>query len=93
MSDSVAVITVAIFVVALVVRRPIVLLFAAAVWPLLVLGVAADWWGSRLGERWELALVIETVIAVVAAALGITLGRAIDRLHTSRGGPTASAPG
>jgi hypothetical protein len=51
-------------------RWAIVIVLAAA-WPLYFIGLHAGWWGHGVGDGWEVALVIGTLVATVAGAAGV----------------------
>ena len=56
---------------------------AAAVMPIYFLGVHAGWWGHGVGDGWEAALMVTTLIVTGGTALGVPARRA---------GTRASAP-
>jgi hypothetical protein len=49
------------------------------VWPLYYLGLNAEWWGGGVGEFWEGAFALTTVVSVAGAALGIASRQAVRR--------------
>ncbi len=55
---------------------PIVL---AAVWLMYVFGRKLEWWGSGVGDGWQVALVVGTVLAAVAGAVGVFARHKIRR--------------
>jgi hypothetical protein len=63
---------------------PIVL---AAGWLIYVIGRKQEWWGSGVGDGWQVALLIGTVIAALAGAAGV-LAR-----HRIKPTPWVSPPG
>ena len=82
----IAVIAVA-FVAALVgflTRRWIVSAAAVAVWPVYFFGVLGGWWGSGVGDGWQIGLIAATVLAAVAGAAGVLVRRFADAPEIGR---------
>jgi hypothetical protein len=59
-------------------RWEVVLVAAAAV-PLYFAGLVRGWWGSGVGDGWQLALAVTTAVGTVGAALGVTSRRVASR--------------
>jgi hypothetical protein len=50
--------------------------------PILYIGLGQGWWGSGLGETWQLAAALVVAVGLAAAGLGVVLGRAFSRRGT-----------
>ncbi len=59
----------------LLVGRWVVVAPAAAAMPLYWYALHAGWWGHGVGDGWQGALVVTTVVATVAAAAGVAVRR------------------
>jgi len=55
---------------------PVVL---SAGWLLYVLGRKEEWWGSGVGDGWQVALVVGALLAAVAGGAGVFARRRINR--------------
>jgi ascorbate-specific PTS system EIIC-type component UlaA len=47
--------------------------------PLFYAGLASGWWGAGVGDGWQLVAVAATVLALLAATLGVAAGRVATR--------------
>jgi hypothetical protein len=48
--------------------------------PLLYAGLRKGWWGDGVGEGWQYAAVMVTVVGLLGSALGVAVGRFLVRL-------------
>jgi hypothetical protein len=77
----------AIFIAALVgcalvgalVGRWWVLIVPLAVVPVIYIGTLQDWWGSGLGDGWQVAVMFVLAFALAITAAAITLRRIVSR--------------
>jgi hypothetical protein len=51
----------------------------AGAWILYVAGREQEWWGSGVGDGWQIALIVGAVVAGVAGAAGVVARRRIKR--------------
>ena len=56
-----------------VIALPLVLI------PLFYAGLVREWWGAGVGDGWQFAAAAATVLAQLAATLGVAAGRLVDR--------------
>jgi hypothetical protein len=61
--------------VGLLARRWRVMLLPAVGWPLFYVGLDQGWWGSGLGDGWQLAAIVLTAVGLVTTAVAIALPR------------------
>ncbi len=59
------------FALGLLVGRGWVVFLSLIVWPIIMLGLAQDWWGSGTGELGGLAMLIGMLVALAAGVLGV----------------------
>jgi hypothetical protein len=78
--------TIGFFVTALLLGRSWVLLLPVIGWPLFFLGLNAGWWGYGVGDFWQFALILETVIGVAAVSIGLLLHRLLVARRSRRVG-------
>lgn len=71
------VIAVAAAVVGAIVGRWIVVVPAVATWVIYVAGLKQGWWGSGVGDGWEVALVVGGGVAAFGALVGVLVRRGI----------------
>jgi hypothetical protein len=45
--------------------------------PLFYAGLVYGWWGNGVGDGWQLAAVMVTVVGLLGAAVGVALGRLV----------------
>jgi ascorbate-specific PTS system EIIC-type component UlaA len=67
-------------VVAAFIRRWWAVVLPLGVIPLFYAGLKAGWWGDGVGEGWQYAAVMVTIIGLLGSALGVAVGRALDRI-------------
>jgi hypothetical protein len=48
--------------------------------PLFYAGLAKGWWGAGVGDGWQFVAAAATVLALLAATLGVEAGRVLSRL-------------
>jgi hypothetical protein len=46
-------------------------LVVAAAWLLYVVGRKQEWWGTGVGDGWQVALIVGTVVAALAGEAGV----------------------
>lgn len=53
---------------------------AAAVWPLYLLGRKEGWWGSGVGDGWQFALAFGVLLVAIATGTGVLARRRMRRV-------------
>jgi hypothetical protein len=66
-------------VVAAFIRRWWAVALPLAVIPLFHAGLRKGWWGDGVGDGWQYAAVMVTVVGLLASALGVAVGRFVVR--------------
>jgi hypothetical protein len=61
------------------VRQLWVLVLPLVAVPVFYAGLKNGWWGSGVGDGWQVAAVLVTISGFIAAALGVWLGRLVGR--------------
>jgi hypothetical protein len=75
----VIVIATASVVIGFVIGRWTIPIVLAGAWLLYVIGRKQEWWGSGVGDGWQVALVVGTVLAAVAGAVGVLARHKVRR--------------
>ena len=57
--------------------RVVALAVPLLIWSCFFTGLAADWWGSGLGDAWEYAFALTLGASVAACAAGVATRRAL----------------
>ena len=65
-------------------RRLVVVLLAAAIWPLYFAGLIAGAWGSGVGDGWAAVAAMLTIASAAGAFAGVNSGRAFASRHPTR---------
>lgn len=55
-------------------------------WPLFFLGLSMDWWGYGVGDGWQFAMGLWTLVGVVCVTVGLGLHQLIVRTRARRPG-------
>jgi hypothetical protein len=66
------------------VRRRVVVLVAAVIWPLYFAGLRANLWGYGVGDGWAAVAAMLTIVSASAALAGVITGRAITTRRRTR---------
>ena len=66
-------------VVAAFIRRWWAVVLPLAAIPLFYAGLRKGWWGDAVGEGWQYAAVMVTVVGLLGSALGVAVGRFVVR--------------
>ena len=66
-------------VVAAFIRRWWAVVLPLAAIPLFYAGLRKGWWGDGVGEGWQYAAVMVTVVGLLGSALGVAVGRFVVR--------------
>ena len=67
------------------VGRWYVVLLPPVAWLVYFTGLRAGWWGSGVGDGWQLALVMMAGLSGAAAAVGVAIAKAVRSRRTAAG--------
>jgi hypothetical protein len=80
---GVIVLLIAFPLIGLLARRWTTIIFPLIAWPVFYAGLGHGWWGNGIGDGWQYAAVLLTLVGVAstAAAVGIAAGAWSLRAH------------
>jgi hypothetical protein len=67
------------FVFAALIHQWWVMAVPLAVIPLFYAGLVKGWWGAGVGDGWQFVAAAATLLALLAATLGVAAGRLVNR--------------
>ena len=70
---ALAAVTIAPAIVSLFLGRPWLLLVPLLGWPLFFLGLSMEWWGYGVGDGWQFAAALWTLLGMVCVTVALSL--------------------